>query len=96
MAVDRCICHNKPFEELLRIAREKNLDFAALSALTLCSTGCGMCEPYVRLMLTTGRTRFPVLSEMQVRAIMAATAPRSAAPPPAPPPPSPDPYYPAP
>jgi bacterioferritin-associated ferredoxin len=61
--VDRCVCHNKTFAELAALAKAENLDHAALSARTGCSTNCGTCAPYIRLMLKGGWTRFPVLSQ---------------------------------
>lgn len=61
MAVDRCVCHDLTFAALKRLADTERLDFETLRARTLCCTGCTMCEPYVRLMLETGRTDFPPL-----------------------------------
>lgn len=61
MAVDRCICHNLRFSDLFALARREALDAEALSARTGCGTGCGLCVPYIVLMLQTGRTDFPVL-----------------------------------
>jgi bacterioferritin-associated ferredoxin len=59
--VDRCVCYDVTFAELKAIVDQEGLDFDALSARTGCCCGCGTCEQYVRLMLTTGKTRFPVL-----------------------------------
>ncbi|MEM8757028.1 MAG: (2Fe-2S)-binding protein [Planctomycetota bacterium] len=75
MAVDRCVCHRVPFTELKRLADDGLRTVDALSERTRCCTGCGMCEPYVRLMLKTGRTRFPVLSDAQIAAALAAPDP---------------------
>lgn len=61
MAVDRCVCTDQSFAELLRTARREGLDFDGLVARTGCCTGCGTCEPYIRLTLDTGRTVHPVL-----------------------------------
>ena len=63
--VDRCICLNVTFEELQELHRKDGLDFDALQDRTGCSTGCTMCEVYVRLMLDTGATRFAPLSPRQ-------------------------------
>ncbi|MBX3364634.1 MAG: hypothetical protein KF866_07705 [Phycisphaeraceae bacterium] len=71
MPVDRCICHDVPFDHLLRLSREVGDNFQTLSSLTGCSTGCGMCKPYILEMLRTGQTRLPVLSPAQVDAILA-------------------------
>jgi bacterioferritin-associated ferredoxin len=62
MAVDRCVCHEITFAALKRLADTEGLDFDGLRARTRCCTGCGLCEPYVRLMLKDGRTSFPVLT----------------------------------
>lgn len=61
MPVDRCVCHSLTFESLRAIAASRGLDFDGLKQQTGCSTGCTMCEPYVRLMLSTGQTRFQPL-----------------------------------
>lgn len=62
MGVDRCICHNVTFAELLRMHRETGAAFEALRERTGCGSGCGLCEPYVRLAIKTGRTALPVMS----------------------------------
>ncbi len=60
--VDRCICYSKPFCELKKIAaREDVRDVAALQSCVEFGLKCGLCKPYVERMLTTGRTRFPVM-----------------------------------
>lgn len=65
MAVNRCICHDVPFTELKKLADAgvRNLD--ELSRRTGCGTGCGMCLPYIRVMLATSQTDLPVLTEAQ-------------------------------
>jgi bacterioferritin-associated ferredoxin len=52
-----------PFAELLRLQREGLADLAELQRLTHCGEGCGLCLPYIRASLATGRERFPVMSE---------------------------------
>ena len=61
MRVTRCVCLGLTFDELKARAVEHGDTFEALRERTGCCTGCGACEPYVRLMLETGQTRFPVL-----------------------------------
>lgn len=68
--VTRCICHDVSFAELLRIARHEHLNFDGLRFRTGCCTGCGTCEPYVRVALATGRTRLPVMSAEEVRRVL--------------------------
>jgi len=70
MAVDRCICHNVPFTRVKHLAAQGQT-FAQISEATKCCTGCKMCEPYVRTVIKTGKTFLPVLTQMQVMAIMA-------------------------
>lgn len=62
MPVTRCVCHNLSFDELKRRADAESLSLDELKERTRCATGCGMCEPYIQLMLLTGETRFRVLN----------------------------------
>jgi len=70
MSVNRCVCHELSFADLLEQADARGLDFAGLRTLTGCSTGCGLCEPYVRLMLHTRRVSFPVLSPITIERML--------------------------
>jgi NAD(P)H-nitrite reductase large subunit len=88
MPVTRCVCHNLAFDALKAVADEGGLDFDALRERTGACTACGMCEPYIRLMLATGETRFRVLNTAGAKAALArhaaarrAGAEASAAPP---------------
>jgi formate dehydrogenase assembly factor FdhD len=66
MFVDRCVCHKIPFKLLDQVVENEHdietesaeaiLD--ALKRRTLCSTGCGMCRPYILRMIETGQTSF--------------------------------------
>lgn len=66
MFVDRCVCHQVPFKLLDQIVEsEHDVEkespeqiHAALSKRTKCSTGCGMCKPYILRMIETGQTSF--------------------------------------
>ncbi len=62
MAVDRCVCHEVPFEDLVRLNREQGLSLEQLMDRTGCCTGCTSCEPYVRIALATGETDLPVMN----------------------------------
>jgi NAD(P)H-nitrite reductase large subunit len=62
MAVDRCVCHDVPFEELVRLNREEGLELEQLMDRTGCCTGCTSCEPYVKIALATGETDLPVMN----------------------------------
>jgi NAD(P)H-nitrite reductase large subunit len=59
--VDRCVCHNVTFADLLRIHRETGADVDELQRRTRCGTSCGMCLPYIRVSLKTGQVRLPVM-----------------------------------
>lgn len=67
--VERCVCFDQPFEKLLKLAREQGLTQEQLSEETGCCTGCGMCKPYVRVVLTTGRTSIPLMNGRDLKAI---------------------------
>lgn len=64
--VDRCVCHQVPLIRIKRRADELRAggmtDEASLLRMLAdelkCTTGCGMCRPYVKLTLRTGRTAF--------------------------------------
>jgi bacterioferritin-associated ferredoxin len=56
--VDRCICRDRLFADLLPEARVQGWDLAALMAATGCGAQCGLCRPYLRRMLETGETVF--------------------------------------
>lgn len=71
MAVTGCVCHDISFEELKEMARELKYSFDELSKKTNCCTSCGMCEPYVRLMLRTGQTRFDPLPPHEAEHVLA-------------------------
>ncbi|MDX2116018.1 MAG: hypothetical protein SFZ24_10445 [Planctomycetota bacterium] len=60
--VDRCVCVNVTFERLREIARTEGADLEGLKDRTGCCSGCGLCEPYIRLMIRTGCTEFAPLS----------------------------------
>lgn len=64
--VDRCVCHQVPLSRVKARAGElraagvtAEADLLATLARELkCTTGCGMCRPYVKLTLRTGRVGF--------------------------------------
>ncbi|MCC5822383.1 MAG: hypothetical protein LAT64_06580 [Phycisphaerales bacterium] len=76
--VDRCVCHQVMLSEVrdrvaaLRLAGVGDEDrlVETLADELGCTTGCGMCEPYVRLTIRTGRTGFDH-REAIVRAVLA-------------------------
>ena len=56
--IDRCVCEDKPFRDLLATARACGLDLAALASREGCGTHCGWCVAYLRRSLATGEVSF--------------------------------------
>ncbi len=68
MSVDRCVCHDWTFEQLKaeadRLGPQATLKM--LGKRTGAGTSCGLCRPYLELMLKTGQTSFTVLDESEL------------------------------
>jgi bacterioferritin-associated ferredoxin len=65
--IDRCVCRDVTFDELRTMARREGLGLAALMRRTGAGEGCGLCTPYLTLMLRTGQTSFhELLTEADV------------------------------
>ncbi len=59
MPVDRCICHQISFEQILKSVNERGLrTVQEIQAEKLSSTNCKLCLPYIERMLETGETSF--------------------------------------
>jgi len=56
--ITMCVCQGMPFERLLRLAREHQWTLEDIMRETACGAGCGLCRPYIRQMLETGKTAF--------------------------------------
>jgi bacterioferritin-associated ferredoxin len=56
--VSRCICRGVEFADLLPQATASNWTLDDLIRETGCGGQCGLCRPYLREMLLTGRTAF--------------------------------------
>ncbi len=67
--VTRCVCKNVDFRTIAAL-HAAGLSLRQIIDRTACTTGCGTCGPYVRLVITTGRTSWPVLTESQAARIM--------------------------
>jgi bacterioferritin-associated ferredoxin len=59
--VNRCLCRNLLFSELLPRARAAGWSLLDLMSETGCGAQCGLCRPYLRRMLRTGETAFSEL-----------------------------------
>ena len=70
MPVDRCVCHKVRFETLLEMSQRVGRDMGALAKETQCGNGCGMCVPYIQLMLATGRTSLPVMRPEDIKRML--------------------------
>jgi len=70
MPVDRCVCHNVTLAQLKAMST-KATTVDELSEKTNCCTGCGMCRPYVVLMLRTSQTSFAPLPPHEAEHIAA-------------------------
>ena len=69
MSVDRCVCYDVMFTRIAALAKAgKSLE--QIRAETGCSGGCGMCKPYIDVVIATGRTVLPVMSEEVCRAVV--------------------------
>ena len=72
MRVSRCSCYDVSFAELKgMLDREPGLTVQDLMQRTGCGGDCGMCVPYIRLMMETGETKLPVLTYEQFERLMA-------------------------
>lgn len=57
--VSKCICHQKDFSDIKSFAEENGISSVSeLQGKQYCSCGCGLCAPYIELMLETGETSF--------------------------------------
>lgn len=70
MAVDRCVCLNLSFDELKKLASDRSLSADQLREQTGCGGGCGMCVPYIHVMMRTGETSMPVMRPAEFRTIL--------------------------
>ena len=85
MSVNRCVCHDVKFSEILRLAREQGLSLEQIEFETGAGQGCGACRPYLPVVLASGRTQLPPLSKEELASVLkqlrapqpAAQAPRS-------------------
>lgn len=62
VTVDRCICHDVRFEQVLQWARlNDTTDIAAVRATFGCTSSCGMCRQYLVEALHTGESRVSLI-----------------------------------
>ncbi|HKV75031.1 MAG TPA: hypothetical protein VJN95_10970 [Gemmatimonadales bacterium] len=58
LCIDRCVCRQTLFADLLPRVRAAGWQLADLIRETGCGGTCGLCRPYLRAMIRTGRTTF--------------------------------------
>lgn len=58
LTIDRCVCRDVPFADVLPLARANGWSLPELVRETGCGGNCGLCRPYLRRMLATGETVF--------------------------------------
>lgn len=58
MKIDRCICTQRDFADLIDTARAGHLSLTQLVEHTGASACCTMCGPYLRRAYRTGQTTF--------------------------------------
>ena len=57
--INRCICYNLTFEEILKLANDNNVNsLASFKAITGLCNKCRMCNPYIEKTLETKQTNF--------------------------------------
>ncbi len=57
--VKECVCHNRNFSEIRQYASQNNINsLNELQDQNYCSNSCGLCAPYVEIILETGQTVF--------------------------------------
>ena len=61
VTVSRCVCRQAAFDSLAPLARARGWLLEDLIRETGCGGQCGLCRPYLREMLKTGRTVFDEL-----------------------------------
>jgi bacterioferritin-associated ferredoxin len=61
MQIDRCVCEDKRFGDLVARAQCEGLDLRGLAEREGCGTHCGWCVAYLRRALETGEVVFTEL-----------------------------------
>lgn len=70
MPIDRCVCKDITLDEMKTITAELRAQGLSDELLLLdqveqrvgCGSMCGLCRPYIKLMIRTGQTQFAVLT----------------------------------
>jgi bacterioferritin-associated ferredoxin len=79
MGVDRCVCHRVTFRQLHELSRIVGQDFERLREATGCGSTCGMCVPYIKVAMKTGRVRVPVMSDGELASVLGSESQKQSA-----------------
>lgn len=71
MAVNRCMCTGTTFAQVKRCAQDTGATYEEILETTRCGEGCGLCLPYIKLVLLTGLVDLPVLTPEVYRRLIA-------------------------
>jgi len=58
MRIDRCVCTNQSFDDLVKWAKRASMNADQLADACGASQRCGMCRPYLKRAIETGQTVF--------------------------------------
>lgn len=61
MAVNRCICFDRGFDEIRDIAEATGGGLLEAHKQTGCGARCGLCLPYIQFMLRCGESDLPIM-----------------------------------
>lgn len=76
--VDRCACRNVLFCDLEKAARQAGISVEELAEERGCGSACGLCVPYIKLMVKTGLTELPVIGSDKYRQLQRESKPAGA------------------
>jgi len=58
--INRCVCYEKTFSELLAESQKNGWTAEQIREIVGCGSACGMCFPYIKEVLETKKTEFPI------------------------------------
>jgi bacterioferritin-associated ferredoxin len=58
MRIDRCVCFDMLFADIIERAKSEGWAVEDIEAILGCGSGCGMCKPYIREGMKTGQVVF--------------------------------------
>ena len=56
--ITRCVCLQTPFADLLTLVRSREWSLQDVVRETGCGNQCGLCLPYLQVMVDSGQTTF--------------------------------------